>query len=149
MSSNHDLYQQLIIDHSKSPRNFGKIEGATHWAEGFNPLCGDHLWVYLKVDSEGIVQEITFEGTGCAISKASASLMTLEIKGKSIENAHTTFAHFRDLLLGHSPKQSDALPLKLSIFSNIWRYPARVKCAALSWHTMAGALNKSNQVSTE
>jgi nitrogen fixation NifU-like protein len=149
MSSNHDLYQQLIIDHSKSPRNYGKLEGATHWAEGYNPLCGDHLWVYLKVDSDGTVQAISFEGSGCAISKASASLMTMELKGKSVENVRHIFQQFHDLLLGQPSTGSPALPPKLGIFSNIWQYPSRVKCAALSWHAMNGALNCSAKISTE
>lgn len=149
MTSNHDLYQQLIIDHSKSPRNYGKMEDATHWAEGYNPLCGDHLWIYLKVDADGIVQRISFEGSGCAISKASASLMTTELKGKSLENVKQIFQQFHDLLRGHPSASSPGLPPKLGIFSNIWQYPARVKCAALSWHAMNGALNRSEKISTE
>ena len=149
MTHNHDLYQQLIIDHSKSPRNFGKLEGFTHQAEGFNPLCGDHIWVYLKVGPDGVVQGLSFEGSGCAISKASASLMTLELKGKSIEEVSNIFQQFHGLLLGQGGVHTSELPPKLTIFSNIWQYPSRVKCAALSWHTMNGALNRSEKVSTE
>lgn len=153
MTHSSELYQQLIIDHSKKPRNFGKLKGHTHVAEGYNPLCGDHLWVYLKVDSDGIIQEIAFEGSGCAISKASASLMTMELKGKQVAYAEQLFQDFHGLLTGSgqgvaktapNPDTIQKMPPKLGIFSNIWQYPARVKCAALSWHAMNGALHPAS-----
>ncbi len=151
MTQSTDLYQQLIIDHSKKPRNFRKIDDATHMAEGYNPLCGDHLWVYLKVDQEGVIEEVTFEGSGCAISKASASLMTMELKGKSVSYAEQLFQDFHGLLTGQdhhgNTEMMQRLPPKLGIFSTIWQYPARVKCAALSWHAMNGALHPVHQES--
>jgi nitrogen fixation NifU-like protein len=155
MSSQLDLYQQVILEHNKRPRNFGKIEGATHSAEGFNPLCGDHLWVYLKVDEGGRIAEITFDGSGCAISKASASMMTLALKGKTLDEARALFGAFHGLLKGELAAQAggtegtDGILGKLKIFSGIWHYPARVKCAALAWHAMNGALSRLHSVSTE
>lgn len=145
-----ELYQQVILEHNKKPRNFGKLEGATHEAEGFNPVCGDHLWVYLKVSSDGLIESAGFEGSGCAISKASASMMTVALKGKSIKEAEVLFSGMHDMLLGavkEGPK-IEALG-KLKIFAGIWQYPARVKCAALGWHTMNGAIKSDKVVSTE
>jgi nitrogen fixation NifU-like protein len=145
-----DLYQQVILEHNKKPRNFGKLEPCTHSAEGFNPLCGDHLWVHLKVSPEGVIEAVNFEGSGCAISKASASMMTVELKGKTVDQARTLFKEFHGLLVGELKPDVDANSLgRLKIFSGIWQYPARVKCAALSWHTMNGALSRLAQVSTE
>lgn len=119
-----DLYQQVIMDHNKKPRNFGKLECATHSAEGYNPLCGDHLWVYVKVEG-GFVQEVGFDGAGCAISKASASMMTMALKGKSVEEVQKTFQQFNDMLAGKldPEKQSHELG-KLRVFSGIWKYPS-------------------------
>jgi nitrogen fixation NifU-like protein len=145
-----DLYQQVILEHNKKPRNFGKLEPCTHSAEGFNPLCGDHLWVHMKVSPEGVIEAVTFEGSGCAISKASASMMTVELKGKTVDQARTLFKEFHGLLVGELKPDVDPNSLgRLKIFSGIWQYPARVKCAALSWHTMNGALSRLAQVSTE
>lgn len=148
-----DLYQQVIIEHHKKPRNFRKIDPATHQAEGFNPLCGDHLWVYLTVSGEGpaaVIEDISFEGDGCAISKASASMMTQNLKGKTVEDAKHVFADFHKLVIGQLNPEKDPHVLgRLAIFSGIWKYPARVKCAALAWHTMNGALRKEATVSTE
>jgi nitrogen fixation NifU-like protein len=145
-----DLYQQVILEHNKKPRNFGKLEACTHSAEGFNPLCGDHLWVHMKVSPEGLIEAVTFEGAGCAISKASASMMTVELKGKTVEQARILFKEFHGLLVGELKPDVDPNSLgRLKIFSGIWQYPARVKCAALSWHTMNGALSRLAQVSTE
>lgn len=150
MSDINELYQQVILEHNKKPRNFHKLEGATHQAEGFNPLCGDHLWIYLKVSSAGIVEEAAFEGSGCAISKASASMMTAALKGKTEAEAKALFKEFHALLLGElKPEETPNALGKLKIFSGIWKYPARVKCAALSWHTMNGALTRQQAVSTE
>lgn len=145
-----DLYQQVILEHNKKPRNFGVLEGATHKAEGFNPVCGDHLWVYLKVNAEGLIEAAGFEGSGCAISKASASMMTVSLKGKSLQEAEELFSGMHDMLLGsvREGPRIEALG-KLKIFAGIWQYPARVKCAALSWHTMHGAIKAEQVVSTE
>jgi len=145
-----DLYQQVILEHNKKPRNFGKLEPCSHSAEGFNPLCGDHLWVHMQVSPEGVIEAVTFEGSGCAISKASASMMTVELKGKTVDEARTLFKEFHGLLVGELKPDVDPNNLgRLKIFSGIWQYPARVKCAALSWHTMNGALSRLAQVSTE
>jgi nitrogen fixation NifU-like protein len=148
-----DLYQQVIIEHHKKPRNFRKIDPATHQAEGFNPLCGDHLWVYITVSGDGpaaVIEDISFEGDGCAISKASASMMTQNLKGKTVEDARNIFSDFHKLVIGQLNPEVDRHVLgRLAIFSGIWKYPARVKCAALAWHTMNGALRKEATVSTE
>ena len=150
MTTPSDLYQQVILEHNKKPRNFGNLDPCTHSAEGFNPLCGDHLWVHMKVSPEGLIEGVTFEGSGCAISKASASMMTVELKGKTVEQAQTLFKEFHGLLVGDLKPEVDPNSLgRLKIFSGIWQYPARVKCAALSWHTMNGALSRLAQVSTE
>lgn len=150
MSVQTDLYQQVILEHNKKPRNFHKLTAATHEAEGFNPLCGDHLWVYLTVNAAGIIEDAAFEGAGCAISKASASMMTVALKGKTVDEARGLFDQFHKLLIGELNPEADLHELgKLKIFSGIWQYPARVKCAALGWHTMNGALSKLHTVSTE
>jgi nitrogen fixation protein NifU and related proteins len=147
--SQMDLYQQVIMDHNKKPRNFGKLECATHAAEGFNPLCGDHLWVYVQVD-QGQIQEVGFDGAGCAISKASASMMTMALKGKSVSEVKATFQQFNDMLTGKLNPETDPHELgKLKVFSGIWKYPSRVKCAVLAWHALKGALDKVQTVSTE
>lgn len=150
MTTPSDLYQQVILEHNKKPRNFGKLETCTHSAEGFNPLCGDHLWVHLKVSPEDVIEAVTFEGSGCAISKASASMMTVELKGKTVDQARDLFREFHGLLVGELKPDVDANTLgRLKIFSGIWQYPARVKCAALSWHAMNGALSRLAHISTE
>ena len=141
-----DLYQELIIDHSRRPRNFRRIEGAIHQAEGFNPLCGDKVRVYVDLE-DGVLRDICFEGEGCAISKASASLMTEAIKGKSKAEADQMFSRFRDLATG-SGHGSDLG--KLAVFSGLRGFPTRVKCATLVWHTLRAALEQaSGIVSTE
>jgi nitrogen fixation protein NifU and related proteins len=143
-----DLYQEMIVDHSRRPRNFGRLENATHHAEGFNPLCGDRVTVYVTLD-DGIVRNVSFEGEGCAISRASASLMTESIKGKSKAEAERLFSEFRDLATGIANTDRAALG-KLAVFSSIHGFPARVKCATLAWHTLRAALEKkSGIVSTE
>jgi len=144
-----ELYQQTIIEHNRHPRNFRKIEGATHAAEGYNPLCGDHLWVYMNV-SDGIIKDAAFEGSGCAISKASSSMMTEALKGKTIAEAKVLFDEFHRLVIGELKPDGKTDHLdKLAVFSGIWQYPSRVKCASLSWHTMNGSLEKQKTVSTE
>jgi nitrogen fixation NifU-like protein len=149
MSSQTDLYQQVILEHNKKPRNFGKLEGSTHQSEGYNPLCGDHIWVYLKLEN-GLIADIKFEGQGCAICKASSSLMTTSVKGKTIEEAKHLFSEFHSMVKGELHPDRDPNSLgKLAMFSNIWQYPSRVKCAALAWHAMRGALDRESTVSTE
>ncbi len=148
--SRTELYQQVIIEHNKKPRNFRKIEGATHEAEGYNPLCGDHLKVYLILTAQGTIKDIAFEGDGCAISKASASLMTTSLKGKTVAETNVLFEQFHRLILGELKPDTDPHTLgKLAVFSGIWHFPARVKCASLSWHTMKGAVDNQKTVTTE
>lgn len=147
--SRNDLYQEMILEHNKKPRNFKKLDGATHTAEGYNPLCGDHLTVYLHINDQNTIDDVTFVGEGCAISKASASMMTTSLKGKKVEEANKLFEEFHKLIVGELKPEKATLLGKLAAFSSIWHYPARVKCASLCWHTMKGALNKEESVSTE
>lgn len=148
--SRTELYQQVIIEHNKKPRNFRKIDGATHEAEGYNPLCGDHLKVYLVLNAQGTIEDIAFEGDGCAISKASASLMTTSLKGKTVAEADALFEQFHHLILGElNPEKDPNILGKLAVFSGIWHFPARVKCASLCWHTMKGAVDRQKTVTTE
>jgi nitrogen fixation protein NifU and related proteins len=151
MISQLDLYQQVILEHNRKPKNFKELESATHQAEGFNPLCGDHFWVYLEVDEQHLIHKVSFTGSGCAISKASASMMTDMLKGKTVEEAREMFTEFQKLLKGElDPERQDHHLGKLKIFAGIWQYPSRIKCAGLCWHAMAGALrNDTTQVSTE
>lgn len=144
-----ELYQQVILDHNKKPRNFRKLENANHTAEGYNPLCGDQLTVYLNVEDDR-VQEVGFEGSGCAISKASASMMTQAVKGKSKEEAERLFKEFHSMVTGELDEENEENSLgHLTIFAGVREFPVRVKCATLPWHTMHAALNKQDQVSTE
>ena len=151
MSDLMDLYQEVILDHNKKPRNFGELAGADHHAEGYNPLCGDQLEVYLKL-SDGVIEDVRFDGSGCAISKASASLMTEAVKGKTLAEAEELFDGFHDLLTG-DPSVRAAAPAKLgklAVFEGVREFPVRVKCATLAWHTLHAALSgDSEQVSTE
>jgi nitrogen fixation NifU-like protein len=145
-----ELYQQTILEHNRHPRNFKKLEGATHAAEGYNPLCGDHLWIYMKINSQGVIEDAAFEGSGCAISKASASMMTASLKAKTVGEAQVLFNEFHKLVIGELKPDTQPNHLeKLAVFSGIWQYPARVKCASLGWHTMHGALEKQKTISTE
>ena len=141
-----DLYQELVVDHSRRPRNYRRLENPTHQAEGFNPLCGDKVKVYVDLENN-VVRDISFVGEGCAISKASASLMTETIKGKSKAEVEQLFSRFRDLATG----TGDGLGLgELAVFSGLRGFPARVKCATLVWHTLHAALEQTaNIVSTE
>jgi nitrogen fixation NifU-like protein len=132
-----DLYQELILDHSKRPRNCHPMEGANRKAEGYTPLCGDKLKLYLKVE-DGVVRDASFEGSGCAISTASASLMTESLKGKTREEAIKLLDKFHDLLTTDTPAAKDLG--KLVVFCGVRDYPARVKCATLAWHTLRSAL---------
>lgn len=145
LSPTHELYQQVIIEHSKCPRNFRKVEDATHTAEGHNPLCGDHLTVYLKVSKKRIINAVSFEGDGCSISRASASMMTMVLENKSVDEAHFLFEGFHNLILGcPKTKEEEKCLGKLKVFSGIWQYPSRVKCVSLSWHAMKGALDNDS-----
>ena len=152
MSTNSptDLYTEVIIEHNKKPRNFKVLAGATHQAEGYNPLCGDHLSIYLQVGKDNTIEDISFAGEGCAISKASASIMTLSLKGKKLTEAIKIFEQFHELIKGNLNPDKDQHSLgKLVIFKTIWHFPARVKCASLAWHTMKGALERIEKISTE
>lgn len=145
-----ELYQQVILDHNKSPRNFKKLEDANHHAEGHNPLCGDHLDVYLQLEND-VVKDISFVGNGCAISKSSASLMTSIVKGKTKEEAERLFEKFHALVTGklNDPNEIETLG-KLAVFQGVKEFPVRVKCASLAWHTLHNALNnKEEKFSTE
>jgi nitrogen fixation NifU-like protein len=150
MSDLRELYQQLILDHSKKPRNFGKLEGANRSAEGHNPLCGDQITLYVELEGD-VIRRIGFEGSGCAISKASASMMTDSVKGKTKSEAQRLFERFHDLVAGGGNRAGDPGDLgKLAVFSGVREFPVRVKCAILSWHTLRAALEgKGETVSTE
>ena len=145
-----DLYQEIVMDHNRRPRNFGSIADSTSSSEGFNPLCGDQVTVFLKVSDE-IVEDVSFEGVGCAISKSSASMMTEGVKGKSVEEALTVFQAFRRMLTTTSDQVEDSEILgDLEILKGVSQYPTRIKCATLSWHTLQEALQCSgSNVSTE
>lgn len=143
----HNLYQQVILDHNKSPRNYRQLENFSHCSEGYNPLCGDHIQVYLQLTKQDVITEISFTGQSCAICKASASLMTTCLHGVSAAEAKRKAQFFQQLVQGKDMGASDLG--KLLVFSSIWRYPSRVKCAVLAWHTMRGAIGNQNRVSTE
>lgn len=143
------LYQEIILDHNKNPRNFRAMEDATHVVDGYNPLCGDHYTVYLRL-KDGTIEDISFTGSGCAISKASASVMTAMTKGKSAAEATALFATFHDLVTGVADPARRTEELgRLAAFAGVSEFPARVKCASLAWHTMKGALESKTSVSTE
>ncbi len=142
-----DLYQEIILEHSKRPRNYRTLEAANHTAEGYNPLCGDHFTVYLDVE-DGQIRDIAFQGSGCAISKASASMMTQALKGKRTEDAEKLFEKFHHVVTGQNGSQSSELG-KLAAFAGVSEFPVRVKCATLAWHTLHAALHGEQKVSTE
>ncbi len=149
-----DLYQELILDHNRSPRNRGRLRSATSRADGFNPLCGDRVSLTLRVDGSGVISDVAFEGNGCAISTASASLMTQAVKGRPVTEARDLFRKFHDLLTC-VPQAVDAGTAseglgKLAAFAGVRRFPARVKCATLAWHTLRAALDRTPEpVTTE
>jgi len=146
-----ELYQEVILDHQKRPRNFRKLENANKSADGYNPLCGDKVSVYLDVE-DGVIRNIGFQGSGCAISTASASMMTESLKGKSEAEVQEQFHRFHDLVTGKSSPQDDSAALgKLAVFAGVRDYPVRVKCATLAWHTLRAALegNAAEPVRTE
>jgi len=148
------LYQDIILEHGQSPRNFGKCEKYTHHAKGYNPLCGDQVQVFLKLNSEKKVENLTFEGSGCAISMASTSIMTELVKGKSIESAKKIIDAFLDMIKNKKEIKSKDLDVdqitKIMSLSGVKQYPMRVKCATLAWHTLTSALEKKEEeVNTE
>jgi nitrogen fixation protein NifU and related proteins len=144
-----ELYQEVILEHNKAPRNYREMETANHTAEGYNPLCGDHFTVYLDLEDDSI-RDISFQGSGCAISKASASLMTQSLKGKTRAEAETLFDQFHKLVTGQPAKGSRAELGKLTVFSGVSEFPVRVKCATLAWHALHAAMRgKQETVSTE
>jgi nitrogen fixation NifU-like protein len=150
MSDLRELYQEVILDHHKKPRNFRKLPGESRHVEGYNPLCGDKMTVYVKLDGD-VVKDVSFEGSGCAISTASASMMTESLKGKTKAEAEALFRSFQDLVTGRSHGEGQGPPLgKLAVFSGVREFPMRVKCATLAWHTFHAALGgEEKTVSTE
>ena len=150
MSDLHDLYQEVILDHSKRPHNRRAMAEATGTAQGFNPLCGDKVTLYVKLDGDRIA-DVSFEGSGCAISTASASLLTETVKGKTLDETEALFEGFHDLVTGKARPNGAGPNLgKLAVFSGVWEFPVRVKCATLVWHTLRSALaGKKETVTTE
>lgn len=151
MSYSNELYQQVILDHNRKPKNFRAMESFTHSCHGVNPLCGDDITIYLDVDKDGIIQDISFMGSGCAISKASTSLMTTHLKGKKVEDSKVVFDEFHKMVLGEfDPEKEENHLGKLTLFMGVREFPSRIKCASLAWHTLIGALEKrSDGISTE
>jgi len=147
MSDLKDLYQEVILDHNKRPRNFHTVESPSHSAEGYNPLCGDRMHLYLKVD-DGVVTDVGFQGSGCAISKASASLMTDSIKGRPVAEVRDLFQRFHTMVTTPPDEAVENLG-KLSVLSGVREFPVRVKCASLAWHTLKAALDREQLISTE
>ena len=146
MSELRELYQSVILDHNKQPRNFREPEGANRTADGFNPLCGDKITVYLELEDD-VMKDVGFSGSGCAISTASASLMTQSIKGKSLAEVRKLFDGFHELLTGNPGEEADSEGLgKLAVFSGVREFPVRVKCATLAWYTMRSALDGTGEV---
>jgi nitrogen fixation NifU-like protein len=149
MSDLDALYQELVLDHGRRPRNFGKLDHFSREAAGHNPLCGDRLHLYLDVDDAGVVRDVRFEGKGCAISTASASLMTQAVKGRPVAEAEALFERFHDTVTGKTPPDEERLG-KLAVFQGVSRFPTRVKCATLCWHTLMAALKGADgPISTE
>jgi nitrogen fixation NifU-like protein len=149
LSDLRELYQEVILDHNRRPRNFRTIEGANRHAEGYNPLCGDRLSLYLQVEG-GVIKDASFQGSGCAISKASASMMTDSVKGKTLDEAREMFEKFQQMVTGNADALTPERLGKLAVFGGVCNYPARVKCASLAWHTLRSAVDaKDEVVSTE
>jgi nitrogen fixation NifU-like protein len=149
MSELNELYQEVILDHNRKPRNFRKMENASNEVEGFNPLCGDHITVYVRLDGDRI-DDISFEGAGCAISKASASMMTSSLKGKTTTEAEAVFGRVHEMLTSDSPTVDESEMGSLVVLAGVREFPTRVKCATLSWHAMRSALRgEGATVSTE
>ncbi len=149
MSYNNELYQQVILDHNRKPRNFHAIEGAKHSCDGHNPLCGDELTVYLNLTPDQVIADISFTGSGCAISKASASLMTTSLKGKTLTEAREIFESFQKMIKGEAEGEETESLGKLVILKGVREYSSRIKCAILAWHTMICALDEKTEATTE
>jgi nitrogen fixation protein NifU and related proteins len=147
MSDLSDLYQEVILDHNRRPRNFHRLDEASHHAEGYNPLCGDRVTVFVKVDDDRIA-DVAFQGSGCAISKASASLMTDRLKGCTVREARDLFERFHTMVTTPPDREVEDLG-KLSALAGVREFPVRVKCASLAWHTLKAALDKQEKASTE
>jgi nitrogen fixation NifU-like protein len=148
MDELRDLYQEMLLDHHRHPRNRGKLEGANHRAQGYNPLCGDRVTIYLLLAND-VIEKIAFEGTGCAICTASCSVMTELLKGKTIGDAEKLFGAFHDLVTSDPASEVDAEGMgKLAIFAGVREFPMRIKCATLAWHTMRAALTQTDQTVT-
>jgi len=147
MSDLSDLYQEVILDHNKRPRNFRTIESPSHHAEGYNPLCGDRLNLYVQVDGN-VITDVAFQGSGCAISKASASLMTDAVKGQTVNQARALFERFHHVVTTPPDQPVEDLG-KLSVLAGVREFPVRVKCASLAWHTLKAALEREEHTSTE
>jgi nitrogen fixation NifU-like protein len=147
MADLSELYQEVILDHNRRPRNFRVLEQPSHHAEGFNPLCGDRLDLFLAVEGD-VIADVTFQGSGCAISKASASLMTDAVKGQTIGAAQSLFTRFHQMVTTPPDRAVEDLG-KLSVFAGVREFPVRVKCASLAWHTLKAALERSQKASTE
>lgn len=147
MSDLRELYQEVILDHNRQPRNFREIDGADRHADGYNPLCGDRLAVYVNVEGD-VITDVSFLGSGCAISKASASLMTDAVKGKTLADARALFERFHRMVTEHeAPVETDLLG-KLTVFAGVRDYPSRVKCASLAWHTLRAACDDAHDLVT-
>ncbi|MDX8408653.1 MAG: SUF system NifU family Fe-S cluster assembly protein [Mariprofundales bacterium] len=144
------MYKQVIVDHNKSPRNFGTLEPCSHDAEGYNPLCGDQLHLYLNIDDDGIIQQVRFEGEGCAISTASASLMTQALSGMRVDAFQQLFAQFHHMTTCDLDEEPDQAALgKLAVLAGVREFPSRIKCATLCWHTAKAAIEGATGAKTE
>jgi nitrogen fixation NifU-like protein len=156
MSDLRELYQEVILDHGKRPRNFRPLEGAQHSAEGYNPLCGDRVTVFLNVD-DGVITDVTFQGSGCAISTASASMMTKTLQGKTVQEMERIFEHFQAMITGSANADNEQGAGgsryeelgNLAALAGVREFPTRVKCASLAWHTLRAALRDEQSVTTE
>ena len=141
-----DLYLQVIVDHNKSPRNYGVLNPSSHDAEGYNPLCGDQLHIYLNINDDGVIEDVKFEGQGCAISTASASLMTEALKGKSTDEFQQVFEDFKHMATSDLDEAPDEEVLgKLAVLGGVREFPSRIKCATLCWHTMKSAIENTDE----
>lgn len=150
MNELKDLYQEVIFDHNRNPRHFGKLEHASCHAEGFNPLCGDKVTVYLKFDDSDVIRDVSFDGSGCAISVATASLMSETLVGKTRAEAEAMFERFHSMMMGEGAGMEPAALGKLEVLSGVKEFPSRIKCATLAWHTLLAALKeKKDGASTE
>ena len=149
MSELDELYQEIVMDHNRKPRNFRRLDGANHMADGFNPFCGDEVKLFLIIENES-VKDVSFQGSGCAISRASVSMMTDAIKGKTVEEAEHLFDLFQGLLTSAEEETIDTSSLgDLEVLAGVSEFPTRVKCATLSWHTLRGAIRGEERISTE